>query len=205
MSAVHLTDYLETSATRFPERVAVVDPDGTALTYRELNERAKRIAGFLAKQGVCAGDRVGLVLPKNTAALTAVFGVMKAGAAYVPVDWTGPAERIRTILKDCQVRALFLDSSRPELADTAETVIWLSRDKNTSPEEPIFSWDITLQHAPVAIDSDATVAAAAAAGIGEVVVDVNVGMPRCGCAPGEAGRIAEAARARRTGQRPSKI
>jgi len=155
LSAVHLTDYLETSAIRFPERVAVVDPDGTALTYRELNERAKRIAGFLAKQGVRAGDRVGLVLPKNTAALTAVFGIMKAGAAYVPVDWTGPAERIRTILKDCQVRALFLDSSRPELADTAETVIWLSRDKNTSSEEPIFSWDIALQHAPLAIDSDA--------------------------------------------------
>ncbi len=48
----------------------------------------------------------------------------------------------------------------------------------------------------VAVDSEATVAAAAAAGIGEVVVDVNVGLPRCGCAPGESGRLAESARAR---------
>jgi D-threonine aldolase len=48
----------------------------------------------------------------------------------------------------------------------------------------------------VAVDSDETVAAAAAAGITEVVVDVNVGLPRCGCAPGTAGRVAEAARAR---------
>jgi D-serine deaminase-like pyridoxal phosphate-dependent protein len=47
----------------------------------------------------------------------------------------------------------------------------------------------------VAVDSDATVEAAAAAGIVEVVVDVNVGMPRCGCAPGDAGRVAEVARA----------
>lgn len=47
----------------------------------------------------------------------------------------------------------------------------------------------------VAVDSEATVAAAAAAGLREVLVDVNVGMPRCGCAPDDAGRIAEAARA----------
>jgi amino acid adenylation domain-containing protein len=154
LSAVHLTDYLESSAARYPERLAGIDPDGTALTYQELNERASCIAGFLEEQGVRAGDRVGLVLPKSTAALTAVFGIMKAGAAYVPVDWTGPAERVRTILKDCQVRALFLDSSRPELADTAETVIWLGGDKNGS-TSPMFSWDVALQHAPLAIDAGA--------------------------------------------------
>lgn len=149
LPAVHLIDYLEASATRYPERVAVVDPDGTALTYRELSERASRVAGFLAEQGVRAGDRVGLALPKSTVALTAMFGIMYAGAAYVPVDWTGPAERIRTILRDCQVRALFLDSSRPELADIAKTVIWLGRDGSSISSPPAFSWDTALQHAPL--------------------------------------------------------
>jgi len=48
----------------------------------------------------------------------------------------------------------------------------------------------------VAVDSEETIAAAAAAGVGEVVVDVNVGLPRCGCAPQAAGRLADAARAR---------
>jgi D-threonine aldolase len=48
----------------------------------------------------------------------------------------------------------------------------------------------------VAVDSEETVAAAAAAGIEEVVVDVNVGLPRCGCAPDDAGRLADAARTR---------
>ncbi len=48
----------------------------------------------------------------------------------------------------------------------------------------------------VAVDSHATVAAAAKAGVGEVVVDVNVGLPRCGCAPDAAGRLAESARGR---------
>lgn len=47
----------------------------------------------------------------------------------------------------------------------------------------------------VAVDSDATIAAAAAGGVREVVVDVNVGLPRCGCAPDDAGRLAESARA----------
>ncbi len=155
MAAAHLTDYLAASANRFPEGLAAIDPDGTALTYRELNEHASRIAGFLAEQGVRAGDRVGIVLPKSTAALTAVFAIMHAGAAYVPIDWSGPAERIRTILKDCQVRALFLDSSRPELADIAETVICLGRDQNASSSPSTFSWDVALQHAPLAMDAPA--------------------------------------------------
>jgi D-serine deaminase-like pyridoxal phosphate-dependent protein len=48
----------------------------------------------------------------------------------------------------------------------------------------------------VAVDSDVTVEAAAAGGVGEVLVDVNVGLPRCGCAPGDAGRLAELARSK---------
>ena len=90
MSSMHLCDYLESSADRFPERLAAVDPDGAALTYLELEGRASRIAGFLVDRGVRPGDRVGMVLPKNTSALTAIFGILKARAAYVPVDWTGP-------------------------------------------------------------------------------------------------------------------
>ena len=116
MSILHLCNYLEASASRFPERQAAVDPDGASLTYFELNESANRVAGFLVDQGVRAGDRVGLVLPKNIHTLTVLFGVMKARAAYVPVDWASPAERIRTILSDCQVRAAFVDRRRPELA-----------------------------------------------------------------------------------------
>ena len=51
-----LVDYLEASASRCPERVAIVDPAGWSLTYRELNERADRIAGFLVARGVSPGD-----------------------------------------------------------------------------------------------------------------------------------------------------
>ena len=103
---IHLADYLEASASRDPERVAVVDSSGEQLTFGELNRKADALAGFLAARGVKAGDRVGVVLPKGLAAVVALFGVMKAGAAYVPVDWTAPVERGKRILTDCRVRAI---------------------------------------------------------------------------------------------------
>jgi len=107
----YLTDYLESSAARFPDRLAIVDPDGSSLTYRELDEAANRVAGFLVARGVEPGDRVGLVLPKGMAAVTAIFGVMKARAAHVPVDYSAPKERNRAILTDCAVRAAFVHDS----------------------------------------------------------------------------------------------
>jgi fatty-acyl-CoA synthase len=64
LSSSHLCSYLEFNASRFPERHAALDPDGTALKYREFNDRADRVAGFLMEQGVIPGDRVGVVLPR---------------------------------------------------------------------------------------------------------------------------------------------
>ena len=52
-----------------------------------------------------------VVLPKSVEAVAALFGIMKAGAAYVPVDYSAPIERSRRIVTDCQVRALILGSA----------------------------------------------------------------------------------------------
>lgn len=109
MTPRHLADYLEASAARFADRIAVVDPSGDGVTYAELNRQAEALAGCLASRGVRRGDRVGVVLPKSHAALAALFGIMKAGAVYVPVDASAPAERGRRILADCQVRAVVAD------------------------------------------------------------------------------------------------
>ncbi len=130
--SVHLCGYLEASAQRFSERVAVVDTDGSTLTYGELNERAQRIAGFLVAEGLRPGDRVGLVQPKNAAGLCAIFGIMKARAAYVPVDSTAPPARIRSILEDCQVRAVFADSRCADLAPRGAMVVVTGDDSAAS-------------------------------------------------------------------------
>jgi amino acid adenylation domain-containing protein len=144
LTVSHLAKYLEESAARFPDRLAAADPDGTALTYRELNDRACRIAGFLVSRGILPGDRIGIALPKTTASLTAIFGILKAGAAYVPVDWTGPAARIATIFKDCQVRAVFADRRRAELAEGAETTILVGADRPA--DAGVFAWGAVLEN-----------------------------------------------------------
>ena len=111
MDGFDLAAYVERSAGLFPDRSAVVDPDGTAMTYSELNSTAERVAGFLFSKGVMPGDRVALVMPKSAKTVVAMFGILKTGAAYVPIDWTAPPERIRMILRDCQIRVAFIDAS----------------------------------------------------------------------------------------------
>jgi amino acid adenylation domain-containing protein len=111
MTALHLADFLERSAEQWPDRTAVVDPAGWSLTYRELDARSDAVAGALAEAGVVAGDRVGLVLPKSADSVVSLFGILKAGAAYVPVDYSAPAERGRRILTDCGISAAVIDAS----------------------------------------------------------------------------------------------
>ena len=147
---MHLCDYLEASAARFPDRLAAADSEGGELSYAALDGCAARIAGFLRDRGIGAGDRVALAMPKTIDTLAAVFGILKAGAAYVPVDWSGPAERIRSILTDCRVRALFLDRRRPALASGLETVIFTGPASGPMPAaEGAFEWTAALEHAPL--------------------------------------------------------
>lgn len=109
MNARHLADLLEESSRRFADRVAVVDDRENQLTYAELNRRADAIAAALSAGGVRRGDRVGVVMPKTVSAVAALFGVLKAGAAYVPIDPAAPAARGQNILTDCNVRGVIVD------------------------------------------------------------------------------------------------
>jgi len=106
----NLAHYLEASASRWPDRTAVVDPSGQSISYSELLQKADALAGFLTARGIKKGDRVGVVLPKSISTIISIFGILKAGAVFVPVDFTAPLERGRKILEDCQIRALIVDS-----------------------------------------------------------------------------------------------
>lgn len=109
-TARNLADYLEISAQRYAERPAVVEDDGTSISYAELNRQADALAGFLSKSGIGPGDRVGIMVPKSISAIVAIFGTMRAGAAYVPIDPFAPMERAGRILTDCQVAALIIET-----------------------------------------------------------------------------------------------
>ena len=80
------------------------------MTYGELERRANQLARFLRSRGVRRGDCVGLWLPRSIDVYVALLGILKAGAAYVPLDPEYPAERVGFILSDCQARALVTTS-----------------------------------------------------------------------------------------------
>lgn len=86
-------------AAAAPGRVALVDGART-VTYAELDARAERLARLLAGRGVGPEDRVALALPRSPELVVAMLAVLRAGAAFVPVDMTYPAERIAYTLDD---------------------------------------------------------------------------------------------------------
>ncbi|MEU8924561.1 amino acid adenylation domain-containing protein [Kitasatospora sp. NPDC048545] len=98
------------------DRVAVSDGTGARLTYRQLDERAARLAALLAGAGVTRGDRVGLCLGRSVDLVAAVLAVWRLGAAYVPVDPDNPTGRIAYVLGDARVPLVLAD------ADTADRV-----------------------------------------------------------------------------------
>ena len=100
------------------ERQADARPNATALlcagahmTYGELERRSNQLARLLRQRGVGRGDCVGLWLPRSMDVLVALLGIMKAGAAYVPLDPEYPADRVAFVLADCRARAVVTTST----------------------------------------------------------------------------------------------
>lgn len=106
------------AAAARPDSPAVV-MDGVTLTYGDLETRSTQFARSLVERGVRRGDRVGLWLPKSPDAVVALYGAMKAGAAYVPVDPNAPPARLAYIARDCAIAALVTTTDRANALDEA--------------------------------------------------------------------------------------
>jgi len=102
---------LDRSAASEPARVAVEEAAGGEIGYRELARLSDRLRDRLAVMGVGPGDRVGFVLRKSIDSVAALFGILKCGAAYVPIDPGSPAHRNAYILHDCSVRAAVIEEA----------------------------------------------------------------------------------------------
>jgi amino acid adenylation domain-containing protein len=96
---------LSETAEHYGARDALV-LDGRAITYAELEAESNRFARSLTQNGVARGDRVALWLPKSIETVVAIYGIMKAGAAYVPIDPGAPGMRMAYIARDCSVAGL---------------------------------------------------------------------------------------------------
>lgn len=95
----------ERNAQENPQRLALVFRQ-QSYTYGELNRRANRLANHLIHSGIGPDDRVALLLERTPAMLVALLGVLKAGAAYVPLDTGYPEERVEYMLRHCQPKLL---------------------------------------------------------------------------------------------------
>ncbi|MER5761807.1 amino acid adenylation domain-containing protein [Streptomyces sp. NPDC002082] len=94
-----LTDVFEEHAALHPDAPAL-EHEGAVLTYAELNARADRIARWLVREGVGSEDLVALAVPRSVEMVAALLGVLKAGAAFLPIDPGYPADRIAFMLRD---------------------------------------------------------------------------------------------------------
>ena len=118
-------------------------PDATALiyqekrwSYRELNEAANCLAHALVRKGVGRGSLVGVFLERSPEMVVALMGILKSGAAYVPLDPSYPLERIRLLLKDAALSAIISHSLVEHLLPAEASNVVLVDDRESLRLEP---------------------------------------------------------------------
>jgi len=140
-----LQGLLSQSASRHPDHIAVW-ARGRSLSYRELEERSNQLAHLLRERGIRKGDRVGLYFPKTVESVVSMFGVLKAGAIYVPLDPQQPAQRIAYIIDNCGIKALVTTRERlqglePASLESVEFSVFTDRPGEPRKAAPGVRWE----------------------------------------------------------------
>ena len=117
----------EEQVEKTSDKIAVVACDKT-LTYTELNKQANRIAHSLIEKGVGVGDIVAFALPRKSYLIATLLGILKAGAAYLPVDPDYPQDRIDYIISDSNAKLFITESNVKDL---------LNNDNSSNPNVSI--------------------------------------------------------------------
>lgn len=100
-----LQETLKNTAEKYPEKRAVVH-EGQSVSYSSLDKQSAKLAKVLHENGVKGGDRIALFCEKSIEAIISIFGILKAGGIYVPIDPATPSERLRYILDDCEIEVV---------------------------------------------------------------------------------------------------
>lgn len=119
-----------------PGRVAVV-VGASEVSYGELDRRANQLAHLLRARGVSAGCCVGILLGRSEETYVALLGVLKAGAAYVPLDPSSPADRLAYIVEDAGVGEIVTTSASREVTqDLPCAVLELDQERSDLAAQP---------------------------------------------------------------------
>src|SRR5579864_1484025 len=106
-----LHQFLAASARRSPGKAAVISGK-QSLSYGALDTLANQLAGVLRARGVATGDRVGIYVSKSLASVVSIFGILKTGACYVPLDPGAPVQRLAFIIRDSGIKTLLTSASK---------------------------------------------------------------------------------------------
>lgn len=123
-SPATITELFKHQVRRTPDNVAVNCGD-EQLTYRELDERAERLARELQRRGFGPESLVAVLLDRSVELIVVLLGILKSGAAYVPLDPSYPQQRIDDILRDSQARLLITRRSFAQRVPEQTRVLWL--------------------------------------------------------------------------------
>jgi len=133
MSAHLLQQAITERAQARPEAAAVLAEDAAPLTYGELDAGSNRLAHMLRELGCRRGDRVVLLMPKSPKAIMSLIGVLKADAAYVPLDTAGPAPRLARMLEVCGCHSILA-------AGSAAPILREALARATLAQQPLLGW-----------------------------------------------------------------
>jgi len=126
----YLHQIFENTVKKYPERIAV-QYNHERITYADLNNRANNLAHYLTSLGVGANDFAGICLPRTPDMYIAMLGILKAGAAYLPIDTKYPAERVKFILSDCRAKTIISTSAILDIIGRLTCLkIQLDKDQN---------------------------------------------------------------------------
>jgi amino acid adenylation domain-containing protein len=133
---------IERQAAHTPSRVAAIC-DGAEWTYRQLNEYSNRLARHLRRQGIREGSLVGVCLERSHEMVGAVLGVLKAGAAYLPLDPSHPISRLEMVLADAQASLLLTQEHLASRLHTSARVVCLDSEQTLWARESDANLDAT--------------------------------------------------------------
>ncbi len=149
---------LEKHAASIPNQVAIRFGK-EQLTYQQLFEQSNQLARLLIASGIQRGDRVGIFMFKNILSPVAIYGILSAGAAYVPLDPFAPAERLKHVIANCDIHFLIThDRKQAEiqelLSDTnIDLIVGLSQGQS---DVKVCSWQSVFTYPTDAVQLSLT-------------------------------------------------
>ena len=134
----------ETRVEQNPNAIALKCKE-QQLTYQQLNQKANQLAHYLQTLGVAKNSLVGLFLERSPDMVVAVLGILKTGAAYVPLDRENPSARLAYILEDSRIKVLLTESELENdlpRSNSLKSIISIDRDWNLIERQPTHNLNI---------------------------------------------------------------